>query len=115
MHLYNFTLQRPTAIYNAVHGSFMGTKQQEVCVARSRILELLRPDPNTGRVHTICSQELFGIVRSMMAFRLTGGTKGSVQLASSSVPHLQTACILHNGNFYSPGGAGGGGGHARAA
>jgi hypothetical protein len=37
---------------------------------------LLRPDPNTGKVHTLLTVEVFGIVRSLMAFRLTGGTKG---------------------------------------
>lgn len=76
MHLYNLTLQRTTAIYSAVQGNFSGTKQQEICVARGHVLELLRPDPNTGKVHTVLSHECFGIVRSMMAFRLTGGTKG---------------------------------------
>jgi splicing factor 3B subunit 3 len=76
MHLYNLTLQRSSAITHAVHGNFSGTKSQEIMVSRGKSLELLRPDPNTGKVHTLMSMEVFGIIRSLMAFRLTGGTKG---------------------------------------
>lgn len=54
---------------------------QEIVVSRGKILELLRPDANTGKVHTLLTMEVFGIIRSLMAFRLTGGTKGmSAQL-----------------------------------
>lgn len=49
---------------------------QEIAVSRGKILELLRPDANTGKVHTLLTMEVFGIIRSLMAFRLTGGTKG---------------------------------------
>lgn len=45
-------------------------------------MELLRPDANTGKVHTLLTMEVFGVVRSLMAFRLTGGTKGE-QLGSN--------------------------------
>lgn len=77
MHLYNLTLQRATGITHAVHGNFSGSKMQEILVSRGKSLELLRPDPNTGKVHTLLTVEVFGIVRSLMAFRLTGGTKGT--------------------------------------
>lgn len=50
---------------------------QEIVVSRGKILELLRPDANTGKVHTLLTMEVFGIIRSLMAFRLTGGTKGT--------------------------------------
>lgn len=56
--------------------SILGTKMQEIVVSRGKILELLRPDANTGKVHTLLTVEAFGIIRSLMAFRLTGGTKG---------------------------------------
>ena len=46
-------------------------------VSRGKTLELLKPDPNTGKVHTLLSAEVFGIVRSLMSFRLTGGGKAS--------------------------------------
>ena len=39
-------------------------------------LELLRLDPNTGRVTTLVSHETFGTIRALSAFRLTGSTKG---------------------------------------
>lgn len=77
MHLYNLTLQRATGITHATHGNFSGSKLQEIVVSRGKILEILRPDPNTGKVITLLSVEIFGIVRSLMAFRLTGGSKGT--------------------------------------
>lgn len=77
MYLYNLTLQRSTAITHAVHGSFSGTKSQEVLISRGKSLELLRPDPNTGKVYTLLTVEMFGVIRSLMSFRLTGGTKGN--------------------------------------
>lgn len=76
MYLYNLTLQKSTAITHAVHGSFSGTKAQEVLVSRGKSLELLRPDPNTGKVYTVLTVETFGVIRSLMSFRLTGGAKG---------------------------------------
>nr|CAI5818205.1 unnamed protein product [Callosobruchus analis] len=84
MYLYNLTLQHATAITHAVHGNFSGTKIQEIAISRGKTLELLRPDPNTGKVHTLLAIEIFGIVRSLMAFRLTGGTKDYVVVGSDS-------------------------------
>jgi len=63
---------------------FLGTKQQEIVVSRGKILELLRPDPNTGKVHTLLTVEVFGVIRSLMAFRLTGGTKDYIVVGSDS-------------------------------
>lgn len=62
----------------------LGTKQQEIVVSRGKILELLRPDPNTGKVHTLLTVEVFGVIRSLMAFRLTGGTKDYIVVGSDS-------------------------------
>lgn len=76
MFLYNLTLQRATGITHAVHGNFSGTKMQEIVVSRGKTLELLRPDSNTGKIHTLLAVEIFGVIRSLMSFRLTGGTKG---------------------------------------
>lgn len=84
MYLYNLTLQRATAITHAVHGNFSGLKAQEIVISRGKSIELLRPDPNTGKMHTLLAIEIFGVVRSMMAFRLTGGTKDYVVVGSDS-------------------------------
>lgn len=77
MHLYALTLQKPTCAIQAVHGYFSGTKQQEIIISRGRILELLKPDPSTGKLHSILSVDVFGLVRSIIPFRLTGGSKGN--------------------------------------
>ena len=78
MHLYGLTLQKASCITAAAHGNFSGKKTQEVVVARGKILELLRPDPNTGKVVHLVSTEAFGLIRSLITFRLTGSAKGKV-------------------------------------
>ncbi|XP_057366766.1 splicing factor 3B subunit 3-like [Daphnia carinata] len=84
MYLYNLTLQRATGIIQAVQGNFSGTKQQEIVIARGKVLEIVKPDPNTGKVHTLLSCEVFGIIRSIISFRLTGGNKDYVVVGSDS-------------------------------
>jgi len=84
MHLYNLTLQKSTNITHAVHGNYSGQKQQEIAIARGTLLEIIKPDPNTGKVHTICSRECFSLIRSLISFRLTGGTKDYIVLGSDS-------------------------------
>ena len=78
MHLYGLTLQKPSCAIQAVHGNFSGTKQQEIIIARGRLLDVFRPDSNTGKLHPVLSVEVFGLVRSIIPFRLTGGSKGTV-------------------------------------
>lgn len=77
MYLYNLTLQRSQGIVTAIHGNFSGSKLQEIVVSRGKVLELFRHDPNTGKIFPVLSTEVFGIIRSLMPFRLTGGTKGN--------------------------------------
>lgn len=86
MNLYALTLQKPSCIVQAVHGNFSGGKQQEIVVSRGRILEIMKPDPNTGKLHSICNVDVFGLIRSISPFRLTGGSKGTCILLNSFVP-----------------------------
>jgi splicing factor 3B subunit 3 len=76
MHLYNLTLQPPTAVTQAIVGNFSGVRQQEIIISRGTRLELLRPDVQTGKITTVLAHDVFGSIRSLAAFRLTGGTKG---------------------------------------
>ena len=50
MYLYSLTLNQATAISNSVYGSFSGPRQHELVVAKGKILEMLRPDENTGKL-----------------------------------------------------------------
>ncbi|KAI0339861.1 hypothetical protein BDW22DRAFT_549697 [Trametopsis cervina] len=84
MHLYNLTLQPPTAITQAIVGNFSGARQQEIIVSRGTRLELLRPDVQTGKVSTVIASDVFGSIRSLAAFRLTGGTKDYAIVSSDS-------------------------------
>jgi len=83
MYLYNLTIQRPTGVVQAVFGNFSGPKAQEIVVSRGKVLELLRPDEN-GKVQSILSVEVFGQVRSITPFRLTGGSKDYLILGADS-------------------------------
>ena len=76
MHLYNLTLQPPTAATHAIVGNFSGARQQEIILSHGTRLELLRPDVQTGKIATVIATDVFGSIRSLAAFRLTGGTKG---------------------------------------
>ncbi|CED84295.1 pre-mrna-splicing factor rse1 [Phaffia rhodozyma] len=84
-HFYNVTLSPPQVITHSVVGSFSGLpKTQEIIVARGTRIELLRPDPSTGKLDTVLESEVFGTVRSLAGFRLTGGTKDYVIVGSDS-------------------------------
>jgi splicing factor 3B subunit 3 len=69
--LYNTSLQRPTAIYQAVYGNFSDAKAQEIVVGRGKVLELLRVD-GAGKATSILQTEVFGILRSIVPFRMPG-------------------------------------------
>eukprot|EP01133_Synstelium_polycarpum_P001533 gene1533-1790_t len=74
---------RPTAIFHSVSGNFSGGKAIEIIVSHGRSLEMLRPDDN-GKLESVCYTEVFGIVRSIIPFRLTSGTKDYVIVGSDS-------------------------------
>lgn len=83
MHLYSLTLQPPGAVTAAVFGNFSAPRQQEVVVAKGHVLELLRPD-ETGKLHTILSRDAFGVVRTLLSFRLFGGDRDFLVVGSDS-------------------------------
>jgi splicing factor 3B subunit 3 len=76
MFLYSLTVQPPTNVTTAVLGQFSGTKEQQVITASGSRLTLWRPDPAQGKVVTMLSHDVFGIIRSIAAFRLAGSNKG---------------------------------------
>ncbi|XP_015777088.1 PREDICTED: splicing factor 3B subunit 3-like [Acropora digitifera] len=84
MHLYALTLQKASSINHAILGNFSGSKQQEIVISRGKIIEILRPDPNTGKVFPLLAMEMFGVIRDLIAFKLTGGSKDYVVVGSDS-------------------------------
>ncbi|KAG2113360.1 CPSF A subunit region-domain-containing protein [Suillus cothurnatus] len=84
MHLYNLTLQPPTAATQAIVGNFYGSRTQEIIISRGTRLELLRPDVQTGKLSTVIASDVFGSIRSLAAFRLTGSTKDYAIVGSDS-------------------------------
>lgn len=83
MYLYNLTLQDSTGILSAINGNFSGTKTQEILVARGKSLSLLRPD-DSGKLQTLLSIQIFGAIRSLAHFRLTGSQKDFIIVGSDS-------------------------------
>lgn len=90
MYFYNITLKEPTAITHAVVGQFSGRREDykkgffEIALAKGKVLEILKPDEATGRLNSLISVNVFGIIRSMAAFRLTGGFKDYLAIGSDS-------------------------------
>ncbi|KAL5994456.1 hypothetical protein ACLOJK_024506 [Asimina triloba] len=83
MYLYNLTLQKATGVVCATNGNFVGGKSQEIVVARGKVLDLIRPDDN-GKIQTILSVDVFGAIRSLAQFRLTGSQKDYIVVGSDS-------------------------------
>lgn len=76
MFLYSLTVQPPTAVTQAILGQFAGTKEQLIATASGSRLSLLRPDYNLCKIVPLLSHDVFGIIRSIAAFRLAGTNKG---------------------------------------
>ncbi|UJR26130.1 hypothetical protein I4U23_007475 [Adineta vaga] len=84
MKLYNLTLQRPGVITHVIHGNFSGPKQQEIIVGRGNVLEVLKPDPSTGKIHTLLTYNVFGIIRALHPIRLSGSNRDYIVVGSDS-------------------------------
>lgn len=76
MFMYSLTIQPPTAVTQAILGQFAGTREQQIVTASGSKLTIHRPDPTQGKITPIFSQDVFGIIRSLAAFRLAGSSKG---------------------------------------
>lgn len=76
MFLYSLTVQPPTNVTLAVLGQFAGTREQHIITASGSRITLVRPDAAQGKVVTVLSHDVFGIIRSMAAFRIAGSNKG---------------------------------------
>ncbi|SBT82679.1 splicing factor 3B subunit 3, putative [Plasmodium ovale] len=81
--LYHLTLQKPTAITRAAYGNFSGPRVHEIVVAKGQVLELLRADKQ-GKLNLIVSKDIFGIIRCLQTFRLTGSNRDYVVIGSDS-------------------------------
>ena len=70
-------------VQRAIYGNFSGPKAQEIIVSRGKVLELLRPD-ESGKMQTIVATEVFGQIRALVPFRLTGGNRDYIIVGSDS-------------------------------
>lgn len=76
MFMYSLTIQPPSAVTQAILGQFAGTKEQQIVTASGSKLTIHRPDPTQGKITPVYSQDVFGIIRTLTAFRLAGSSKG---------------------------------------
>ena len=84
LHLTALTLQKSTLVNQAVYGNFSTAKVAEIIVSRGSILELLRPDINQGRLLSVAQFNTYSVIRSLIAFRLTGANRDFVVVGSDS-------------------------------
>ena len=91
MFLYSLSVLQPSAITQAILGSFSGKKQQEIVVAQGSRLCLMRPDAAQGKIHEVLSHDVFGIIRCLASFRLAGSSKGTIPVGV----HLHHDLSLH--------------------
>lgn len=83
--LYSLTLQRPSAINAAVVGQFKeGSKTQQIILARGSWLELLRPDPESGKLVLIYRVNVLATVRALANFKIAGAGKDYILMTSDS-------------------------------
>ena len=85
MFMYSLTIQPPSAITQTVLGQFAGTKEQQIVTASGSRLTLHRPDPVQGKISTVITHDVFGIIRTLAAFRLAGSNKGKPQIRPGQV------------------------------
>ena len=93
MFMYSLTIQPPSAITQAILGQFAGTKEQQIVTASGSRITIHRPDPTQGKISTILSQDVFGIVRTLAAFRLAGSNKGMYPIPR--LPRLFSDSLKH--------------------
>jgi len=53
-------------------------------VAKGKMLQLLRLDPEADKLHVVHNQEVFGLIRKLMTFRLIGMQRDFLVVGSDS-------------------------------
>lgn len=82
---YSLSLVPPSApVCSPIVGQFSGVKQQEVVIATANALTIYKIDTSTGKLVKLLSHEMFGVVRTLAQFRLTGSSKDYIILGSES-------------------------------
>ncbi|KAI3112362.1 hypothetical protein CBS147333_3792 [Penicillium roqueforti] len=84
MFMYSLTIQPPTATTQAILGQFAGTRDQQIVTSSGSKLTIHRPDPAQGKITPLFSQDVFGIIRSLAAFRVAGSNKDYIIVGSDS-------------------------------
>ena len=81
--LYNLTLENGGSISSSCYGSFSAPKAQELVVARGQNLEMLRVGPQ-GNMISVAMQNVFGLIRRIAAFRLSGTNRDYLVMTSDA-------------------------------
>ena len=65
-------------------GSFTDSNQDEIAVAKGKILQIMKVNDTTGKLEVVYSQEIFGLIRKIMPLRLLGMEKDFLVVGSDS-------------------------------
>lgn len=82
--MYSLTLNQTTGITHSICGSFTKADQDELVVSKGKVLEMYKVDADTRKLKLIYRQEVFGLIRSILPFRLMGMTKDFIVVGSDS-------------------------------
>jgi len=84
MYLYSLTLNQATAVSQIATGSFSAPNENEMVLAKGKILELVRQERDSSKLTTIYRQEVFGLIRCIKTFRLLAMQRDFLVVGSDS-------------------------------
>ena len=84
MYVYSLTLQPPTAINQVICGEFTKPGNQDICIAKGHMLDLIRYNKFSGKLITVCSQDVFENIKRIIPLRINGITKDFIIVGSDS-------------------------------
>lgn len=84
MSLYALTVKPPSATQDAIPGDFVGNGKQQILTANGSRLTLLEAERRQNGFQEIHSHDVFGIIRRVAKFRITGGTKDFIVITTDS-------------------------------
>ncbi|KAK6202885.1 CPSF A subunit region-domain-containing protein [Scheffersomyces amazonensis] len=85
LYLYNITLRNPSSYSGSVLGQFLGDKKsQEIVVISSSIIQLLKPNSNTGKIEILSQQNALSGISKIDKLRIVGTQKDLLVVTSDS-------------------------------
>lgn len=83
--VYNLTLQRESSSINSVLGNFFpGSKNQQLVICKATSIDLCKINSDNGSLEIVFQQELFTLIRSLNAIKISGISKSLLAIVTGS-------------------------------